>query len=105
VVFLFAAIAAEVLGTSLIRSTAGFSRVGPTIAVLAAYGLSFLFLSRAVDSVPVGVAYAIWSGLGTVAIVAIAAAFLHEPLTPVKVAGVALIIAGTLLLNLTGTAR
>ncbi|MEH1127776.1 DMT family transporter [Micromonospora sp. CPCC 206061] len=104
-VFLIAAIAFEVFATSMLKSTEGFSRLWPTVACLAGYTVSFLALSQAVKEVPVGVAYAVWSGLGTAAIVAIGAAFLGEPITLVKVAGIGLIVAGVVILNLGGAAH
>ena len=101
-VFLLLAIAAEVAATSLIKSTEGFSRLWPTVACLGGYAIAFVMLAQAVKGVPVGVAYAVWSGLGTAAIVAIGAVFLHEPLSVSKVVGVALIIGGVVLVNLDG---
>jgi small multidrug resistance pump len=100
--FLLGAIAAEVVGTSLLKATDGFTRLWPTVACLAGYVISFIALSQAVKDVPVGVAYAMWSALGTAAIVAIGAVFLGEPITVVKVIGVSLIIAGVVTLNLGG---
>ncbi|MET0423676.1 MAG: multidrug efflux SMR transporter [Actinoplanes sp.] len=100
--FLLGAIAAEVVGTSLLKATDGFTRLWPTVACLAGYLVSFIALSQAVKGVPVGVAYAMWSALGTAAIVAIGAVFLGEPITLVKVIGVSLIIAGVVTLNLGG---
>lgn len=102
-VMLALAIAAEVTGTSLIKSTEGFSRLWPSIFCLAAYAVSFVFLAQAVKDVPVGVAYALWSGLGTVAIVAIGAVFLGEPIGPAKAIGVGLVVSGVVVLNLGGT--
>lgn len=104
-VFLLIAIASEVVATSLLRSTEGFSRLWPTVACLSGYALSFVMLSQAVKTVPVGVAYAMWSGLGTVAIVAIGAMFLGESLGLVKIVGVALVVTGVVLLNLGGASR
>ena len=101
-VYLLAAIAAEILATSLMKATEGFTRLWPTVACLVGYALSLVALSQAVKGVPVGVAYALWSALGTAAIVAIGAAFLGEPLTVIKVAGIGLIIAGVVTLNLGG---
>ncbi|MBM0275053.1 multidrug efflux SMR transporter [Micromonospora sp. STR1s_6] len=101
-VLLGIAILAEVLATSLIKSTAGFSRLWPTVACLAGYALAFLLLAQAVREIPVGVAYALWSGLGTAAIVAIGAVFLGESVGLVKLTGIALIIAGVVIVNLTG---
>lgn len=101
-VFLILAIVAEVFATSLIKSTEGFSRLWPTVACLGGYALAFAMLSQAVKGVPVGVAYAMWSGLGTAAIVAIGAVFLGEPLSVTKVVGVGLIIVGVVMVNLSG---
>ncbi|WP_432995439.1 DMT family transporter [Dactylosporangium sp. CA-233914] len=100
--FLALAIAVEVVGTSLLKATEGFTKLWPTTGVLVAYTLAFLFMAQAVKQVPVGVAYAMWSGLGTAAIVAIGAVFLGEPLSLLKVAGVGLVIAGVVVLNLGG---
>lgn len=101
--FLAFAIVAEVLGTSLIKSTEGFSRFGPTAACLAAYGAAFYLLAQAVEKgMQIGIGYALWSAIGTTLIVMIGALFLHEPVTAVKVAGVALVVAGVVVLNLGG---
>lgn len=97
---LLAAIALEVAGTSLIRSTAGFTRLWPTVACLACYALAFLALAQAVKQLQVGVAYALWAGVGTAAIVAIGVAFLHEPISWSKAVGIVLIVAGVVVLNL-----
>ena len=101
-VYLFGAIAAEIVATSLMKSTEGFTRLWPTLACLAGYAISLVALSQAVKGVQVGVAYALWSALGTAAIVGIGAAFLGEPITVLKVAGISLIIAGVVTLNLGG---
>ncbi|WP_433532293.1 DMT family transporter [Micromonospora sp. CA-263727] len=101
-VFLLLAIAAEVAGTSLLKSTEGFTRLWPTLGLVVAYVTAFALLAQAVKGIPVGVAYAMWSGLGTAAIVAIGAVFLGEPLTLTKVLGVGIVIAGVVLLNLGG---
>ena len=103
-VYLLVAIGSEVFGTSMLKATDGFSRLWPTVACVAGYVLSFVALSQAVKSVPVAVVYALWSGLGSAAIVAIAAVFLGEPVTLVKVVGIGLIVAGVVVLNLGGAA-
>jgi small multidrug resistance pump len=102
-VFLLAAIALEVLGTSLLKATEGFTRVLPTVVCLGAYAAAFAALAWAIKhDLPVGVAYAVWSGLGTAAIVAIGVVFRHEPINLQKVAGVLLVIGGVTVLNLGG---
>lgn len=99
-VFLVVAIAAEVVGTSLLKATDGFTRLGPTATCLAAYAAAFVMLAQAVKDLPVGLVYAMWSGLGTVAIVGVGALFLGESLGTVKLLGVALVVAGVVVLNL-----
>jgi small multidrug resistance pump len=101
-VFLVGAITAEVIGTSLLKATAGFTRLWPTLGLGAAYLLAFGLLAVAVRDIPVSVAYAVWSGLGTAAIVAVGAVFLGEPLSVTKVVGIGLIIGGVVVLNLGG---
>ncbi len=101
-VFLVLAIAFEVAGTSLLPATDGFSRWWPSAGSLTAYALSFLLLAQTVKSLPVGLVYAVWAGLGTAAIVAIGAAFLGDPVSPLGLAGVGLIIAGVVMVHLGG---
>ncbi|XVV13824.1 DMT family transporter [Actinoplanes sp. CA-131856] len=101
-VFLLLAISSEVAATSLLKTTDGFTKLWPTLACLSGYAVSFLMLALTVRDLPVGVVYAVWSAIGTAAIVAIGAAFLGEPLTLPKVIGVSLIIAGVVVVNLSG---
>ncbi|GAA4602765.1 small multidrug resistance pump [Actinoplanes octamycinicus] len=102
-VLLALAIGSELFATSMMKATDGFSRLWPTLAVLAGYAISFTALSHAIKGgIQVGIAYAIWSAVGTAAIVVIGALFLDEPVTLVKVGGIVLIIAGVVMLNLTG---
>ncbi|GAA4433964.1 DMT family transporter [Actinokineospora soli] len=102
-VLLAVAIGCEVLATSLLKATEGFTRLWPTLACLTAYGLAFFALALGIQrGLQVGFAYAVWSGLGTTLIVLIGALFLHEPITAWKALGVALVVAGVVVLNLTG---
>jgi small multidrug resistance pump len=97
------AIFAEVVATSLLKSTEGFSRPWPTIACLVGYGIAFALLAASIArGMQTDVAYALWSAIGTAAIVLIAVLFLGSTLSVAKVAGIALIIAGVLTLNLSG---
>jgi small multidrug resistance pump len=104
-VYLVGAILLEVAATSLIKSTHGFSRLLPSLACAAGYAASIVLLSQAVRRIDVGTAYAIWAGLGTVTVVVVAALFLSEPLTVLKATGVALVVAGVVVLNLSGAAH
>lgn len=101
-VFLLLAIAFEVAGTSLLAVSEGFTRPWPTVGCLVAYAAAFGLLALVVRDVPVGVAYAVWSGLGTAAIVAIGVVFLNESISVTKVVGVLLVIGGVVTLNLGG---
>jgi small multidrug resistance pump len=97
------AIAFEVVGTSLLKATDGFTRLWPTVACLGSYVAAFVLLAWAIkQQMPVGVAYAMWSGLGTAAIVAIGVLFLNEAISFQKIAGVLLVIGGVVVLNLGG---
>jgi len=100
---LLGAIFAEVLSTSLLKSTQSFTRLWPSVISLAGYGTSFVLLAAAIArGLQTDVAYALWSAIGTVAIVVIAVVFLGSPISVAKVAGIALIIAGVVTLNLFG---
>jgi len=98
--FLGLAIAVEIVATSLLKTTEGFTKLVPTLACLAGYGFSFFMLSLAVKTMSVGTAYALWSGIGTATIVAIGVVFLNEAIDLVKVGGIAMIIVGVVTLNL-----
>lgn len=94
------AIAVEVLATSMLKTTAGFTRLVPTALCLSGYAVSFALVAQVVQRMPVGVVYAIWSGVGTAAVAAIGVTFLGESMSPVMTAGLVLVIAGVLMLNL-----
>ncbi|WP_331766578.1 multidrug efflux SMR transporter [Embleya sp. NBC_00896] len=100
--FLGFAIACEVVATSLLKSTEGFTRLWPTLTSLAGYAGAFYLLTLSLRQLQVGTAYAIWSGLGTVSIALVGAVFLNEPVTLLKAFGMALVIAGVVVLNLGG---
>ncbi len=101
---LLCAIFAEVVATSLLKSTEGFTRLWPTVICLAGYAASFTLLAVSISrGMQTDVAYALWSAIGTAAIVLIAVVFLGSPISTAKVAGIGLIIAGVVTLNLSGT--
>jgi small multidrug resistance pump len=102
---LLLAIGIEVAATSLLPRTAGFTAPLPTLAVLVGYGLAVSLLAQVVQTVPVGVAYAIWSGVGTLAVVAIGAVVLGQALTVWQLLGAVLVVGGVVLLDLGGPAR
>ncbi|GAA2672629.1 MULTISPECIES: DMT family transporter [Nonomuraea] len=100
---LFGAIATEVVATSALKLSNGFSHLGWSVVVAVGYVASFVLLAQVLKlHMDVGTAYAVWSGVGTAAIALIGALFLGESLTLVKVAGILLIVGGVVVLNLAG---
>ena len=98
--YLFVAIIAEVIATSSIKASADFSKLTFSLLVIIGYAIFFTLLSLVLKTVPVGIAYASWSGLGIV-FVAIVSYFLYgQKLNAVAMFGIALIIAGVLIINL-----
>ena len=102
-VLLLLAIAAEVIGTSCLKLSQGFSRPGPTLVVLSAYAISMTLMSRVVQVLPIGLTYALWSGIGIVAIVLIGLLLYRQVPTQGQLVGIALITAGVITVNLNGT--
>ena len=99
-VYLIAAILFETFATSMLKRTDEFKNIGLTVLVLAAYAVSFYLLTLALRSIPVAYAYAFWSALGMV-LVGVAAIFLYKQIPDLPgIIGMALIIAGVLVINL-----
>ena len=98
-VYLLIAIVAEVCATSFLEASDGFTRPLPSIATAFGYAIAFYFLSLTLKTVPTGIAYAIWSGVGIVLIAAIAWIFQGQKLDTAAMAGMALIIAGVVVMN------
>ena len=99
-VYLGAAIIAEVIATSSMRVSDGFTRLWPTMIAAVGYGISLYLLSLTLRVIPVGVAYAIWSGVGIVLISLIAFVLYGQRLDAAAMAGMGLIIAGVMVINL-----
>ena len=98
--YLGIAVAAEVIATSALKASDGFTRPLPTVIVALGYGIAFYFLSLVLKTVPVGVAYAIWSGAGIVLIGLIGWLVLKQPLDLPAMLGMGLIIAGVAVIQL-----
>jgi small multidrug resistance pump len=97
--YLAVAIVAEVVGTSFLKSAEGFTRLLPSVLVVVSYLIAFFFLGLALKTLPVGIAYAIWAGVG-VALIALAGyAFFGQTLDAPAIAGMALIVAGVVVIN------
>ncbi|WP_295313241.1 SMR family transporter [Roseobacter sp.] len=99
-IYLVIAIAAETIGTTALQASAQFSRLWPSVLVVLAYGLSFYFMALALKFMPVGVVYAIWSGLGIVLIAAIGFVVFGQRLDLPAVLGLVLIVSGILVIHL-----
>ncbi|MDE9453940.1 QacE family quaternary ammonium compound efflux SMR transporter [Xenorhabdus bovienii] len=98
--YLLIAIISEVIATTMLKASDGFSRLMPSIVVVIGYCFSFWALSQVVKVLPLGIAYAIWSGLGIV-LVSVAAIFLYQQkLDLPAIIGMLLIIMGVLVINL-----
>ncbi|MFC0694774.1 DMT family transporter [Paraburkholderia humisilvae] len=94
------AIVAEVIATSALRASDGFTRWLPAVVVVFGYGVSFYMLSLTLKSIPVGIVYAIWSGVGIVLITLVALVMYKQVPDLPAMAGLGLIIAGVVVLNL-----
>lgn len=98
--YLAVAIVAEIIATSLLKSSEGFTRLWPSLVVIVGYGCAFFFLSLTLRTIPVGVAYAIWSGAGIVLVTLIAWLIFGQTISLPDVVGIGLIIAGVIVLRL-----
>jgi small multidrug resistance pump len=99
-VYLILAIITEVIGTAAMKESHGFTKVVPSITMLAFYGLAFAFLTLAVKKIDVSTGYAIWAGMSTALIAAVGILYFKEPATAIKIASVALIVLGVIGLTL-----
>jgi small multidrug resistance pump len=98
-VLLTVAIVAEVIATSSLKLSDGFTRLWPSVVVVLGYGISFYFLSVTMRSIPIGVIYAIWSGLGVVLVTLVGWLVFKQHLDLPALLGIGLIIAGVIIMN------
>jgi small multidrug resistance pump len=99
-VFLAVAIVAETVATSALKASAGFTRFWPSLLVVAGYGIAFYLLALTLRSIPLGVTYAVWSGVGIVLITLAGWVLYGQRLDAGAWAGIVLIVAGVLVMNL-----
>ncbi|MEY2906895.1 MAG: hypothetical protein RLZZ408_1366 [Verrucomicrobiota bacterium] len=97
---LLLAILAEVIATSALKASENFTRPIPSLLLVAGYGTAFFLLSITLKTLPIGVAYAIWSGVGTALVAVVGWLYYRQSLDLPAILGLTLIIAGTLILNL-----
>ncbi|MBH1965509.1 MAG: QacE family quaternary ammonium compound efflux SMR transporter [Comamonadaceae bacterium] len=94
------AILAEVVGTLALKASDGFTRLGPSLLVVAGYGTAFFCLSLTLRTIPMGIAYAIWSGVGLVLITIAGWMLFGQKLDAAALGGMALIVAGVAVMNI-----
>ncbi|WP_454012059.1 DMT family transporter [Aquamicrobium terrae] len=99
-VYLLVAILFEVLATTALKETHGFTRLVPSLVTVAGYALAFYFLSLTLRVMPVGIVYALWSGVGIVLVTAIGWAWFRQALDLPALVGIGLIMAGVAVINL-----
>ena len=99
-IYLAIAIVSEVIATSALKSVEGFTRLVPSMLVVVGYASAFYFLSLTLRTIPLGVAYALWSGVGVVLVALVGWVVYHQSLDAAAFIGIALIIAGVVVLNL-----
>jgi small multidrug resistance pump len=99
-IILVFAILSEVVATTSLKFSEGFTKVVPSVIVAVGYGLSFYLLSISLKEIPLGVAYALWSGVGIVLAMIAGMVLWREPLDWARVIGTILIIGGILIINL-----
>ncbi|MTI55840.1 MAG: multidrug efflux SMR transporter [Geosporobacter ferrireducens] len=104
-IYLLLAIGCEVLGTTLMKISNGFTKLIPSILVVVFYILTLPFFTLALKKINVSVAYAVWSGIGTASIAIIGYILFKEQMNPVKIAAIVMIIAGIVMLNLSDVTR
>lgn len=98
-IILLIAICSEVIATTSLKLSDGFSKLGPSVLVVLGYGISFYCLSLTLRSIPVGVVYAIWSGMGISLITLVGWHFFGEQLNIPTLVGISLIFAGIMVIN------
>lgn len=98
--YLAIAIVSEVVATSALKAADGFTRWSPSLLVVVGYASAFYFLSLTLRTIPLGVAYAIWSGVGVVLVSIIGWVIYHQSLDTASIVGIALIVVGVVVLNI-----
>ncbi len=101
--YLAIAIMSEVVATSALKAAEGFTRLWPSLLVVIGYASAFYFLSLTLRTIPLGVAYAIWSGVGVALVSIVGWVIYHQSLSTGALVGIALIVSGVVVLNLSST--
>lgn len=98
--YLGIAIVSEVIATSALKPSEGFTRLLPSLLVVAGYGCAFYFLSLTLRAIPIGITYAVWSGVGVALITLIGWVMFGQKLDAASLVGIALIVSGVLVIHL-----
>lgn len=98
--YLAIAITAEVFATSALKASDGFSQIKPSVVVIVGYAVAFYFLSLTLKTIPVGIAYAVWSGLGVVLVSIVGWFYFGQKMDTAAIVGITLIVSGVAVLNL-----
>ena len=99
-IYLTFAILSEVIATASLKSTEGFTKLWPSLVVLVGYSAAFYFLSLTLEDIPIGVAYAVWSGVGVATITIVSVVFMDQKIDLAGVLGIGLIVIGVIILRL-----
>ena len=99
-IYLTFAILSEVIATASLKSTEGFTQLWPSLVVLVGYSAAFYFLSLTLEDIPIGVAYAVWSGVGVATITIVSVVFMDQKIDLAGVLGIGLIVIGVIVLRL-----
>lgn len=99
-IYLAIAIVSEVVATSALKAAEGFTRLVPSVLVVVGYALAFYFLSLTLRTIPLGVAYAIWAGVGVALVALVGWVVYHQSLDIAAFIGIALIVSGVIVLNI-----
>ena len=98
--FLAIAIVAEVIATSALKASNEFTRLIPSVVVVVGYGVAFYFMTLVIRTIPLGITYAVWSGLGIVLISAVGFFYYRQPLDLPAIIGMGLIVSGVVVIHL-----
>lgn len=99
-IYLAIAILAEVTATSALKASDGFTKIIPILIIIVGYGVAFYFLSLALRTIPIGIAYAIWSGLGIILVTSVGTVLYKQIPDTAAVIGMGLIITGVVVINI-----
>ncbi|ASQ51651.1 MULTISPECIES: quaternary ammonium compound efflux SMR transporter QacG [Bacteria] len=100
--YLFISIATEIIGTSFLKASEGFTKLWPTLGTLLSFGICFYFLSLTIKFLPLNITYATWAGLGLVLTTIISVIVFKENVNLISIISIGLIVIGVVLLNVFG---